>query len=364
MKTKRIFIILITLVLSTMALSACTGGRRIVASGWAGITIDEDTAYLAYNTHVYAIDLVTGNERWRYPEEADPAITFYASPALTEDGQLIIGGYNNTLYSLNPKNGQVNWEFEGAEGRYVAGPLVTAEGIFAPTTDQNVYAVDFDGQPLWEQPFPTQEEIWARPSADLEHDRIYVSSMDHRIYAIDPQTGAEIWKTGDLDGSVVGTPALSQDQELYLGTIAKEMIALQAENGREVWRFSAEDWVWAGPAIQDDRLYFGDLSGTFYALDRKSSKLIWKIQPGGAIVSTPLVTEEAIYFTNEGGALISVSPDGAIRWQEDFEGSTYASPVAAEELELILVATDQPEALVVALNSNGTQKWSFGEKEE
>jgi len=364
MKTKRILFIFITMLLATLALSACTGGRRIVASGWAGITTDEETAYLAYNTHVYAIDLATGNERWRFPDEADPAITFYASPALTSDGQLIVGGYDNVLYSLNPSNGQVNWTFEGAEGRYIGGPLVTEDGVFAGTTDHKVYAVDFDGQPIWDQPFPTEKEIWARPAADPEADRIYVASMDHHIYAVNPANGSEIWKTEGLDGSIVGTPALSEDQTLYTGTIAKEVVALQAENGREIWRFGTEDWVWAGPAIQENRLYFGDLSGTIYALDRESRELLWKAQPGEAIVSTPLVTEEAIYFTSEDGSLVSVSPDGTIRWQENFEGHTYTGPVAAEAHDLILISTDQPDALLVAMNSNGTQKWAFGEEEE
>ncbi len=364
MKTKRIFFILLTLLLATLALSACTGGRRIVASGWAGVTTDEETAYLAYNTHVYAIDLATGNERWRYPDEADPAITFYAPPALTDDGQLIVGGYDNTLYSLNPDNGQLNWTFEGAEGRYIGGPLVTEEGIFAGTTDHKVYAVNFEGQPIWDQPFPTEKEIWARPAADPEADRIYVASMDHHLYAVNPANGSKVWKTKGLDGSIVGTPALSEDQILYTGTIAKEVIALDAQNGGEIWRFGTEDWVWAGPAIQENRLYCGDLSGTFYAIDRESAELLWKVQPGEAIVSTPLVTEEAIYFTSEDGALVSVSPDGTIQWQQDFEGHTYTGPIAAEAHELILVSTDQPDALLVAMNSNGTQKWTFGEQEE
>ncbi len=345
----------------TLALSACSGDSRFVASGWAGITTDGETAYLAYNTQVYAIDLANGNQRWHYPAEPDPNVTFYAPPALTEDGQLIVGGYDNVLYSLNPQNGLVNWTFEGSEGRYVGGPLVTEKGIFIPSTDKNLYAIGLDGQPLREA-FTTQAEIWASPGSDADCECIYLASMDHHVYAIDAQSGELIWETDDLGGAIVGTPALSDDRQLYIGTFGEEMIALNADNGAELWRSAAQDWVWGGPALSEDTLYFGDLSGSFYALDRQSGLQKWQIQPGSAIVDTPLVTDEAVYLTTESGLLVSVTPEGVNRWQKDFEGNTYAGPIAAGDL--ILVSTTQPDALLVAFENNGVQKWAFGDTGE
>ena len=360
MKTNRISLILFILLIS-VALSACASGSRVVASGWAGITADEETAYLAYNTHVYAVNLANGTEIWRYPSEPDPSITFYAPPALTEDGQLIIGGYDNIVYSINPQTGFVNWTFEESEGRFVGGPLVTQHGIFIPSTDNKVYSLGFNGQPLREA-FTTEAEIWASPGSDAECDCIYVASMDNKIYAINAQTGSPSWVTNDLGGAIVGTPALSDERVLYIGTFGEEMIALNADNGSDLWRFAAQDWIWGGPALSEDTLYFGDLSGSFYAVDLQSGLQKWQIQPGSAVVDTPLVTEEAIYFTSESGLIVSVSPDGINRWQKEFEGNTYAGPVAAGDL--ILVSTTQPEALLAAFDSNGVQKWTFSDASE
>jgi outer membrane protein assembly factor BamB len=362
MKTRHTFVLILTLFIAAATLSACTGGRRVVASGWAGIATNGDSAYLAYNNHVYAIDLTNGNERWRFPAEPDAEVTFYAPPAITDDGQIIVGGYNNVLYSLNPDNGQLNWSYEQSEGRYIGGPLVTEYGIYAPSTDNNVHALDKNGEEIWAQPFTTEQEIWARPAAAKDCECIYITSMDHRVYAVDASTGKEIWKTKDLGGAIVGVPAVGEDGVLYIGTFAKEMIALQAQDGSEIWRFPTQDWVWAGPTLSDDKVFFGDLSGTFYALDRASGEQAWQIQPGSSIVGTPLLTEEAIYFTTEEGALISVTPDGTSRWQQPLEGNTYTGPIAAGDL--ILVATSQDEALLVAMDSNGVQKWAFGEAAE
>ena len=99
MKNKFIPVVIIMAVL-TISLSACAGGR-MMASGWPGIAADEETAFIAFNQHIYAVNLTNGLEQWRYPAEADNDITFYAAPAITEDGQVIAGGYDNILYSLN-----------------------------------------------------------------------------------------------------------------------------------------------------------------------------------------------------------------------------------------------------------------------
>lgn len=360
MKPKH-FVILLSLLLITLLTSACSGRRRLVASGWAGVTTNQETAYLAYNNFVYAIDIQNGQERWHFPQDTDQDTTFYAPPALTDDGQLIIGGYDGVLYSLNPENGQVNWTFEDAQGRYIAGPVATQDGIFATSADHHLYAINFDNRPLW-PPFASQQEIWARPTTDNHCDCVYIASMDKRIYAIDTQNGTEIWRTNDLGGAIVGTPAVSPDNKLYAGTFGKEMIAINRENGSVIWRYPAKDWVWAGPALQGDTLYFGDLSGTLHALNRQSGELLWEIQPSDSIVGTPLVTENAIYITAEEGLLVSVNPEGTIRWRHEFEGNTHAGPVTANGL--ILVATSESDSLLVALDSNGNQKWAFAEPEE
>lgn len=364
MKKIRNFRTILVLLLIAIAIGACTGdaSRRVVASGWAGITADAETAYLAYNTHVYAVNLTNGTERWHYPQEPDPGITFYSKPALTEDGQLIVGGYNHTVYSLNPVNGQLNWTFEDSTGRFIGGPLVTAEGIFIPSTDNNLYALDFNGQPLWREPFKTKKEIWASPAGDESCNCVYLASMDHNVYTIDAKSGKLLWVTEDLGGAIVGTPAYDENNNLFVGTFAVELIALDAVSGNENWRFTAQDWVWGGAALSDDSLYFGDLSGTFYSIDPASGAQNWQIQPGGAIVDSPLVTEEAIYLATEEGLLISTTPEGVINWQEPFEGNTYSSPILANDF--LLISTTDPGELLVAMDPNGVQKWTFGEKSE
>lgn len=350
--------ITITLTILTLALllSACGGQGTTVASGWASLTSDDETAYVSFNTQVYAINLTTGTERWHFPAEPDAKISFYAAPALTGDGNLIVGGYDNILYQVDTQTGQGLPFFDGAEDRYIGGPLVTSGLVLAPSADHNLYALDQSGQLVWQ--YETEEPLWAQPATDPACNCIYLTSMDHKVYAFELETGRLMWRSPDLGGAIVGTPAVSDDKVVYVGTFANEMVSLDAATGSELWRFAANDWVWAGPAVSEDALYFGDISGTFFALDRQNGEVLWQIQPDGAIVGTPLVTEDSIYFTTEEGSLVSVTPDGAIRWNQSLDTSLHAGPVAAGDT--ILVATSNPENLLIAVDRNGVRKWSFG----
>lgn len=353
MKSNRLILLIIFILV--LALSGCAGQGAMVASGWAGLTSDGETAYISFNTQVVAVNLMNGSERWRFPVEPDPKITFYAAPALTEDGDLIVGGYDNVLYRINSQSGQGGPFFDGAQGRFIGSPLVGSDLVYAPSADHILYAVDMNGQQVWQ--YETSEPLWAQPATDPACNCIYLTSMDHKLYALDADSGRLLWSSPDLGGAIVGTAAISDDKVVYVGTFAKEMIALEASSGNELWRFQASDWVWAGPAIDAQSLYFGDISGTFYALDRETGDVKWQIQRDGAIAGTPLVTPEGIYFTTETGSLVCVNPDGTIRWDQALETSLHAHPVVAGDT--ILIATSNPENLLIAVDKNGVRKWSF-----
>ena len=328
-----------------------------MATSWPGLLANDRQVYLAYNQHVYAIDLATGMEVWRFPVEADAKKTFFAAPSLTVDGQLIVGGYDNTLYSLNRDTGSVLWSFTEAKDRYIGSPLVVEESIFAPNAGKQLFALNTEGRFLWS--FESQSAHWTRPATDPDCQCIYLSSMDHRIYSIDAQTGRLKWMTDDLGGAIVGTPAYDSRGVLYTGTFANEVVAVDAGNGAVLWRTPTNGWVWGGPVLADEALFFGDLSGTLYAADPQTGEITWSIQVDGRISASPLVTQDTIYFNTENGSLYAVGNDSSFVWPQPklIGGKLYTTPVLAGDT--LLVATVGSEQLLYALDLNGNQKWTF-----
>src|SRR3989304_1194823 len=133
-----------------LALLLTGGGSGVGAVSWPGITVDEEsgTAYVAYNQAVFALQIDNGAQRWVFPAERQANFTTFAPPQLTEDGQLLIAGYDQTLYSLNPANGNSNWTFAGATNRYIGSPLMAVGAIFAPNSDNRLSALNPNGELL------------------------------------------------------------------------------------------------------------------------------------------------------------------------------------------------------------------------
>lgn len=354
MKTNRILFLGVLVALSLL-LSAC--GSAFEASSWPGITYDEASqiVYLAYNQQVYALQAENGVESWRFPPEPNNNVTFFAPPALGEDGQLIVSGYDNALYSLDPsRNGAQNWAFEGARNRFIAPPLSNAEGIFAPNSDHTLYALTPEGEPQWT--FTSREPQWGGAASD--GDTIFLPSMDHMLYALDAQTGDLLWEQ-DLGGTVVGSPALSQDGMLYIGTFGREVVAVSARNGSVQWRSPTEDWVWGAPTLADGVVYAGDLQGNVYAFDAEDGNELWRVSASSAVTGSPLVFNEHIYVSSESGEVLSIDLEGRIQWTQSFTGQAYSSPVAAGELILIGLVESESGKILLALDGNGSEVWSF-----
>ena len=365
MKISRLLLFSLILILAG-ALSACAGGTS-AATSWPGLTVDSTNglAYLSYNQQVYAIDSSNGSEKWRYPETASAKITFYAPPALTQNGQLIVGSYDHNLYSVNSQDGKptqgTSWPFTDGSNisRYIAGPLIVGDQVFAPNEDNVLYALDVNGKQTWT--YKTDQALWATPASD--GTTIYLPSMDHHVYALDAKSGQLVWESEDLGGAVAGTPAIGPDGELYVGTFKSEMLAVNSKTGKVDWRFSTNGWVYSGPALANGVLYFGDLNGYFYALKTADHSELWPAKAPAAstnngISGTPLVDQGIVYYTSEDGNIYALdATTGNSRWNQTIGGKLYAPPILAGDK--ILVSSVGGDNLLYALNLQGSEAWKY-----
>ncbi|MFC1878310.1 PQQ-binding-like beta-propeller repeat protein [Chloroflexota bacterium] len=436
-KTTRLYLFLGILLLSSMLVS-CTGAGA--TTSWPGVTVDleRETIYLANGPHVYAVDMNEGLEKWRFPDKAANNISFYAAPALTEEGHLIVSGYDNLLYGLNPAEFEpanqtfldvrstsveqaktegleklqlteadvivevkeqgsagflgfgsslscvrltikdvedseaaagaddspcdpTKWAFVGAKNRFVAAPLVAHGLIFAPNADNNLYTLNLSGNLRWQ--YEVDHTLWSKPTVNGK--TVYISSMDHHVYAIDIETGDLLWKSEDLGGAIAGDPTLGPDGVLYVGTLGSNMVALDTASGSVLWRFTADGWVWSGPTLEGEVLYFGDLSGNFYAISTADGQPIWpSVKPdagdSAAISDKPLLVGDTLYLVTQSGKLYAIKKEsGATRWSKDIDekATLYGSPVLAGEL--IVVAPLGAEAMLYAFDIEGSPRWQF-----
>ena len=348
MKTKYPALIGLLLALS-IVVSGCASG--LTAAGWPGVTVDAKNAYFAGGPYVYAVNLQTGAQVWRYPDKAS-ANPFEATPVLTSDGQLIVGGYDKKLYSLNPQTGQSNWQYADARDRWIGGALVANNMIYAPNADYRLYALNLQGQLQWN--FVADQSIWGRPVSDGTN--VYFGTLGRKVYAVNAQTGKQVWME-KVDGAVLGTPVLGPDGTLYVGTYGGTIYAFNPSTGASQSIATASSWIWAGPALNGSTLYYGDGKGTFYSQPVNGGGQPWNKPLNGAVIGTPLVSGDTIVIGTEAGNVYFIDQTGANLRPVSVSGQVYSSPVAAGNL--ILVSPTAGSAPLVALDQTGAVKWSF-----
>ena len=375
--TKRWPIVLAMLAALVLATSGCAGGVR--ASSWTGLSVVGDRLYAADLQQARAMDAATGETLWTFPrnQEEENRGLFYATPAVSEDGQvffasqLTTGGFlsqrESIVWALDEEDGHELWRFDGASGMYVEGGAIGGDLFIIGNGDGNVYALDReDGSVRWT--FETGHRVWATPL--IVEDTVYVGSMDRSLYALDLDDGTLQWEFSG-QGAFGAQPALA-DGTLYIGAFDDAVYAIDVETGDERWAFQGEDWFWGSPAVSQGVVYAVDVKGRVYALDAQSGEETWQQflvtdqnQPVPVRAGPTLDIENGRLFVSaQSGTLYALDiADGFVDWSVPAEGRGLSEPVVDDSLvyQSLVLGTARVRALDVA---EGRQAWAFPQPEE
>lgn len=351
MKHTRYALLVFTLLISTVLLSACSGAAA--ANSWPGITATEDTVYTATNSHVYALNSGNGSMIWQYPAAgADANVAYFASPLVVGD-LVVAGDFHNTLHALDKSNGMEKWTFAEAKDRWVAAPIAAGDLIIAPNAERDVYAISQNGLKQWV--FRTAGQNWTQPSTDGEY--VYISSLDHFVYALRLSDGRQVWAT-DLGGAVVHSQVLSEDGVLYIGTLGSQMIAVDAKSGRIIWKSAKmAGSIWGKAILKDEVLYFGDQTGKINAISAVDGKTVWSVDAGGPVIGGGALIGDVMVFGTENSMLVAFDEQGTKKWNITVSGKLYSDVVLAGEK--VVTSAIESDKNLQAFAEDGKVVWEF-----
>jgi outer membrane protein assembly factor BamB len=176
--------------------------------------------------------------KWAYQTGGD----VYSSPAVV-DGKLYVGSTDKNWYCLDAYTGAKIWSFP--IGHYVRTSAAVAGGkVFTGADDGYFYAIDADtGGELWKTSagghFPNllaAPEAEPRSSPIVINNRLYVGSLDGKVYCLDTADGSVEW-TYTTGGPIMGSPAYS-DGTIYIASTDGYLYALEAADGDFIWQSS------------------------------------------------------------------------------------------------------------------------------
>ncbi len=218
---------------------------------------------------VCGLDRKSGRVVWKVARDAKPN---YPSPVILEVAgkvQLFLTG-TDKVTSLDPANGQVNWEIDGATTECVTSTVTDGRHIYTsggyPKNHVAAVVADGSGTVAWEN-----------------GDRVYVPSMivkDGMLHAVmdngvavcwDAATGEEKWKKR-LGGTFSSSPVLVGER-FYAANESGDLFVYRADAaGLELLATNrVGDEVYATPSIAGGDII---LRVAFYHGERRAERLV------------------------------------------------------------------------------------------
>jgi outer membrane protein assembly factor BamB len=167
---------------------------------------------------------------------------------------------------------------------------------------------------------------------DAEKDALYGADAKGHVFALNPATGATLWKT-ETKARVISGPSVGTSQVL-VGTMDGEVIALKRADGTQLWRASVSSEVLAPPVTDGDRVVAKCVDGRVYALSASDGSRLWSFDrsvPNLTLrgLSAPLITGSRVLVGMDNGHVVALKlADGQLLWDQ-----AVAVPSGRTELE-------------------------------
>ena len=286
------------------------------------------------NGYMYAVDAENGTEIWRFKA----GISSASSPVIS-DGLCLFGSEKHVLYALDIRSGLEKWRFDSVHFYLDLSPAVADGAVYAGNSlteeDLATYAIDCKTAKLkWKFMRRTKKKqgLLTHCCPAVADGVVCVPGHDGFMYAIDAETGRENWRfdeetIGDENGTVPAHPIYNGT--VYL-TIGRNLCGVNLLTGKRMWDFKIRSGYHSDLAVLDEVVYFGAGKNFLYAMDTLTRKEKWKFKVG-KLAGPPSIADRAIYMGSYDGNLYALNIEtGREKWRFQTGGVVRCSPAIAD----------------------------------
>ena len=269
----------------------------------------------------------------------------WAGLEIDRQTQLLFAANDSGVLHAIDRAGSIRWRFE--TGKPIrARPTVIGAIVYVSSDAGLLFALDASsGREQWRakidagspQRIPTDQEKsrWDRYSSSVvaAQGRLFVASRDNHLYALDLQSGKQLWRVASAD-MMTATPALYRDSIIFAGFDGKVQ-AVAAKDGSPRWTYDAKLPVPGDVTVEGDRVLIGSRTYDLVALEAATGKELWKHYYWFSWIESPPVVKGDTVYTGSSDAVSVYAIDvksGALRWQTAVPGWAWARPAVDEDL--------------------------------
>ena len=250
-----------------------------------------------------------------------------------------------------------------ADSSFIEFPPVLAAGrLFFGTNHGVVLAVEAaSGRIAWHRQFAGC--VAASPA--VGNGVVYIGFMDPPpcrgsalsfLAALDARNGRTLWR---FRAGVIETSPLLAGGQVYFGSWDRRIYSLDARTGRLEWSFSTGDRVKGGVALAGRTVFAGSYDGYLYALDARGGRLRWTAGGGrlGGLYATPSVAHGRIFVGSTNGRVYAFSIASGDQLWSVRTGSYIYSPAALAGATAYVGSYDH--RLYALSQATGRTRWTF-----
>jgi outer membrane protein assembly factor BamB len=270
---------------------------------------------------LYALDLTTGKSKWTY--KAGP---IKGGPSF-HDGKVFVGDADGIFHCVDANTGKKFWTYD-ATGEVTSGGNFSDNTVIFGAYDEHLRCLSLDGMELWRFNVPGGPVL---ASPVVAAGKTYVSGCDSTLHVIDTKTGKELGAV-QLDGQT-GASAAVVGEDLYVGTMSNQMLAIDLKKQMIKWKYEAADNpqpFYASPGVSDDLVIVGCRDKRVHAFVRQTGKPAWEFATQGKVDSSPVIAGKRVYVGSQDGNLYVLDlAEGKQVQKLNLGGPISASPAMA-----------------------------------
>ena len=137
--------------------------------------------------------------------------------------------------------------------------------------------------------------------------KVFVASSDGVLLALNLEDGKELWRRPTEIG-FVASPSYRKGR-LYIGDVDGRVYCFDANDGQPIWEFETEEEVTSAANFDSDRVLVASQAGTLHCLNAETGEKIWRYQSNDQLRCFPTIAEGRVLLGGCNGQLIAVSLD-------------------------------------------------------
>jgi outer membrane protein assembly factor BamB len=233
-------------------------------------TLDTEEGILYFQNALgtlYAVEAAVGRIVWTYNRQDTNQFSIRGNSKPTVVKDMVLNGFSDgSLVAFQKSTGSIVWEaFLNKNKRFKdvdSTPLVDGDNVYVQAFDEQLYAVSLaDGLVRWKSPYGGYYGVF------IDQNRIYASTTDGHVVALNKKSGELVWKYSDVEG--IPTQVKSYKGLIVFGESSGSLKFLDTNRGQLIDSYEPGRGILSIPTVdaKNSRVYFISNEGNLYAME-------------------------------------------------------------------------------------------------